>query len=101
MSVGRAGAGADQRHLRGPRRQTAPRIITAMERNVGRLDQVLRLAFAGVLFYLGFVPNPVVASPTSQWVVGLFGLLPLTTALLRFCPLYTLIGFSTCPRVRG
>lgn len=68
-----------------------------MKKNVGPLDMTLRLIFAASLFYVGFFPNPIVTSSTSQLVVGLFGFVPLTTALLRFCPLYTLIGISTCP----
>lgn len=68
-----------------------------MKKNVGPLDMTLRLIFAASLFYVGFFPNPIVTSGTSQLVIGLFGFVPLTTALLRFCPLYTLIGISTCP----
>ncbi len=69
----------------------------AMTRNIGTLDMVLRLVFAGVLFALGFLPNPFITAELPQRIVGWFGLVPLTTALLRFCPLYTLIGVSTCP----
>ena len=72
-----------------------------MKRNVGTLDMVLRLIFAASLFYVGFFPNPIVTSETSQAVLGYFGFVPLATALLRFCPLYTLIGFSTCPTKAG
>lgn len=71
--------------------------MTAMKKNVGPLDMSLRLVFAACLFYVGFFPNPIVTSATSQMVLGIFGFVPLTTALLRFCPLYTLIGFTTCP----
>ena len=28
---------------------------------------------------------------------GWIGLVPLATAALGFCPLYTVLGFSTCP----
>jgi hypothetical protein len=28
---------------------------------------------------------------------GLIGLVPLGTGLVRFCPLYRLIGVNTCP----
>lgn len=69
-----------------------------MEKNVGPLDMSLRLLFAASLFYVGFVPNPIITSETSQLVVGIFGFVPLTTALLRYCPLYTVIGFTTCPK---
>jgi len=28
---------------------------------------------------------------------GLIGIVPLATALVGFCPLYRLVGLSTCP----
>jgi hypothetical protein len=37
----------------------------------------------------------VFVGPQSLW--GLFGLVPLATGLVGSCPLYTLLGFSTCP----
>ncbi len=67
-----------------------------MKRNVGTLDMALRLVFAGLLFGIGFLPNPLVTAELPQRVIGLFAFVPLTTALLRYCPLYTLIGVSTC-----
>lgn len=33
--------------------------------------------------------------PKTSW--GFLGLVPLATGLLGSCPLYTLLGFSTCP----
>ncbi len=69
-----------------------------MTKNVGYLDMGLRVALAAALFYVGFVPNPIVTSGTSQLVLGCFGFVPLLTALLRWCPLYSIIGMSTCPR---
>ncbi len=30
--------------------------------------------------------------------LGYIGILPLLTGLIGSCPLYTLLGFSTCPR---
>ena len=37
----------------------------------------------------------VFVGPQSLW--GLFGLVPLATGLVGSCPLYTLLGFSSCP----
>ena len=34
----------------------------------------------------------------ARWL-GLIGVVPLTTAAFRFCPLYRLVGLSTCPLV--
>lgn len=58
--------------------------------NVGGIDRVLRIVLGLVLIALVFV------GPQTPW--GWIGLVPLFTGLLRTCPLYTLIGLSTCPR---
>ena len=38
----------------------------------------------------------VVVGPKTLW--GLVGLVPLATGLMRFCPVYPLLGINTCPR---
>lgn len=60
-----------------------------MNKNVGGIDKVLRivagLALIG-LTVMGVLP-----------VWGYVGLVPLATGLMGWCPLYPLIGLSTCP----
>ncbi len=56
--------------------------------NVGTLDRLLRFALGLVLISLVFV------GPQTVW--GWIGLVPLLTAVVRFCPLYRLIGVRTC-----
>lgn len=58
--------------------------------NVGGIDRILRIAVGLVLIALVFV------GPKTPW--GWVGLVPLATGLMRICPLYSLIGVSTCPR---
>jgi len=62
-----------------------------MEANVGSADRVVRvvvgLALLGVLFVL---------NGNARWL-GLIGVVPLATAAFRVCPLYRLVGLSTCP----
>ncbi|WP_027366900.1 YgaP family membrane protein [Desulfocurvibacter africanus] len=55
--------------------------------NVGRTEALLRV-FTG-LAILG-------AGVYFQSWVGLIGLVPLLTGLLKWCPLYRLLGVSTC-----
>ena len=57
-----------------------------MKANVGGVDKVIRIVLGLVIIALGLVYK-------SWW--GLVGLPPLATALINFCPLYTLIGIST------
>lgn len=61
-----------------------------MTANVGGIDRVLRAVLGVVLIALVFV------GPQTPW--GWIGVVPLLTALVRFCPLYPLLGVSTCPR---
>lgn len=61
-----------------------------MKANVGGIDRVMRIVLGLVLLSL------VVVGPKSLW--GLVGLVPLATGLMRFCPLYPLLGINSCPR---
>ncbi|WP_373020872.1 DUF2892 domain-containing protein [Thiomicrorhabdus sp.] len=57
--------------------------------NVGRLDQIIRIVVGLVL---------VIATITDLiGVWGYIGIIPLLTGLLRWCPLYSLLGIQTCP----
>lgn len=64
-----------------------------MKKNMGGLDRVLRLLIVvavAVLAYMGLI------SGTLMYVlVGLSGVFFLTS-LVGFCPLYSLVGLSTC-----
>jgi hypothetical protein len=60
-----------------------------MTPNVGGLDRVLRIVAGLVLLGLGAF------GPLGWW--GLVGLVPLATGLVRFCPVYPILGVSTCP----
>ncbi len=59
-----------------------------MSRNEGTLDRSVRVALGLVLLSLVFI------GPHS-WL-GLVGVVPLFTGLVGFCPLYRLLGVSTC-----
>ena len=60
-----------------------------MKANVGGIDRVLRILVGLVLIALA-------ATDTVGWW-GWLGVVPLATGLLRFCPLYPLLGISSCP----
>ncbi|PTT90515.1 DUF2892 domain-containing protein [Pelomonas sp. HMWF004] len=57
--------------------------------NVGTADRALRV-LAG-LALLGLAATGTI----GPW--GYIGVVPLATGLLRTCPLYSMLGFSTCP----
>lgn len=60
-----------------------------MNRNEGTVDRALRIALGVVLLALVFV------GPQTNW--GWIGIVPLVTGLVGFCPLYSVLGISTCP----
>ena len=66
-----------------------------MEQNVGRADAWVRWMLAAVLFVASVVFNAdawlSLGSATATLVM-------VATALTRRCPLYTLLGLTTCPR---
>jgi hypothetical protein len=60
-------------------------------RNVGGIDRIARIA-AG-LALMAAIP---LADAPLRWI-GLVGFVPLVTGLAGYCPLYSLIGLTTCP----
>ncbi|HKK01732.1 MAG TPA: DUF2892 domain-containing protein [Desulfuromonadales bacterium] len=71
-----------------------------MKRNIGTLDMTLRLIAGATFGAIGFFNNPVVSGGLSKVIVACFALLLLATGLLRYCPLYPLIGVNTCKSSR-
>ncbi len=61
-----------------------------MQANVGGIDRALRIVVGLALISLVFV------GPKTLW--GLVGIVPILTGLVRFCPVYPLLGINTCPR---
>lgn len=60
-----------------------------MLRNEGTIDRIARVTLGLGLLAL------TVFGPQTWW--GLVGLVPLLTGIAGYCPLYHLVGFSSCP----
>jgi hypothetical protein len=58
--------------------------------NVGGIDRILRIALGLVLISQVFV------GLQSLW--GWVGIIPLATGFLSTCPLYSLLGISSCKK---
>ncbi len=65
-----------------------------MKKNMGLIDRILRLVVSTVFATLYF----------TNTVSGVFGIVLLVlagvftlTSIISFCPLYSIVGFSTCP----
>ena len=63
-----------------------------MKTNVGGIDRVLRIVLGLVLIGLA------ATGTVGAW--GWIGVVLLATAAMGFCPLYTVLGFSSCPARR-
>ena len=65
-----------------------------MKKNMGSIDRIIRIALAivmSVLYFIGTVTG------TLGIVLLAFSAVFVLTSLVGFCPLYTLLGFSSCP----
>jgi hypothetical protein len=60
-----------------------------MKNNEGGLDRSLRVGAGLVLIALAATGH------VGLW--GWVGIVPLATGLMGWCPLYTLLGWNTCP----
>lgn len=60
-----------------------------MEKNVGNLDKYIRIAVGLALLSFIFIWD----SP-AKWF-GLIGLVPILTAYINFCPLYSVLKINT------
>jgi len=60
-----------------------------MKPNVGGIDRILRILAGIAILGAGYYFK-------SWW--GLIGIIPLLTAMFRFCPAYLPIGLSTCAK---
>jgi hypothetical protein len=56
--------------------------------NAGALDRIIRVVLGAALLSLTII------GPKSLY--GLIGIVPLVTGIVGFCPLYRLVGVSTC-----
>ena len=64
-----------------------------MKANVGGIDRILRIVIGLALIGLA------VTGAVGIW--GWIGIVPLLTGLVRWCPVYPLLGISSCPLKKG
>ncbi len=57
--------------------------------NIGSADKIARLVVGALLILLALMGQ------IGMW--GWIGVIPIATALMGWCPAYTLFGIKTCP----
>ena len=60
-----------------------------MKANVGGIDKILRIAVGIALIAMAYM------NVVGVW--GYIGVVPLLTGLIGWCPVYPLLGISSCP----
>jgi uncharacterized membrane protein YtjA (UPF0391 family) len=65
-----------------------------MKKNMGNLDRIVRTLIAIVAGYLYFGG---IVTGTLGVVLIVLAAVFLLTSLVSFCPLYSIVGLSTCP----
>jgi hypothetical protein len=65
--------------------------------NEGTMDRALRIAVGAALLAWFYLDSGTGAAHYAK----LIGLVPLLTGLIGTCPIYSLLGVSTCPMKRA
>jgi drug/metabolite transporter superfamily protein YnfA len=66
-----------------------------MKKNMGSTDKIVRIILA-IIFAALFFTGTVVG--TLGYVLLALGGIFVLTSLISFCPIYAIVGLSTCPR---
>ena len=65
--------------------------------NVGTVDRIIRLVAGTALIAAPYVfPDMSFAEGAMRWGMQAVGAVLVLTALVRFCPLYRILGVRTC-----
>jgi len=62
--------------------------------NVGTVDRTLRMVFGVALFFVGFLG----ADSTLSYILMVVGVVLIVTGLTSSCPIYKVLGKSTCEK---
>ncbi|MDH5485657.1 MAG: DUF2892 domain-containing protein [Gammaproteobacteria bacterium] len=65
------------------------------EKNVGRLDAVLRTGLGAGMGYVGLIDTGLIDDQVAAIILGVFGIVIFSSGIFRRCPLYSLIGFNS------
>jgi hypothetical protein len=64
-----------------------------IKKNIGMFDRMARIVM-GIIFLL-FVPLAFFGPKTDLALLGLFGIIPLISGIIGYCPPYVLLGINT------
>jgi len=67
----------------------------AIKRNLHTIDITVRTFIGIILVYVGFIDASHISNDVTRWLSGIFGIVNLLAAALRFCPIYAFAGINT------
>jgi hypothetical protein len=67
-----------------------------MKNNMGAIDKTIRIVIAAVIFVLYYFTDLIPGTLGNILIV--VGAILILTSIISFCPLYRLIGISTCKK---
>ena len=93
MLASNAGSYAQPRSMRSGNTPSNEGVVKmTLTANVGTFDRIVRL-FLGLALIAYAIP---IGFPYTGWNwIGWIGIVPLLTAIFRFCPAYSLLGVSS------
>ena len=65
-----------------------------MKKNMGTIDRVVRIL---VVIAIAVLYSQEIITGTAAIILGVVASIFLLTSLVSFCPLYKIVGLSTCP----
>jgi len=66
-----------------------------IRKNVGLLDRILRIGIGSLFIYFGLVDHTLIKDSLAGVLLGGMGGMFILIALIAYCPLYSLIDFTT------
>ena len=70
-----------------------------MTSNVGTIDRLIRILLGAALFLCPFVTDYALWDNSFfKYAAMAVGIILIATSAMKFCPLYRLVGMSTCRR---
>ncbi|GGD31181.1 YgaP family membrane protein [Flavobacterium orientale] len=66
-----------------------------MKKNIGNTDRFVRIIF-GIILLILFMSGALIENQTLKWIVLALSVILIVTSFTTFCPLYALLGKSTC-----
>jgi hypothetical protein len=63
--------------------------------NMGYLDRAARLVIGSAFLYIALINPDLITNQVLRYVLAVLGTVNIITALIAFCPLYTLVNIDT------